>query len=149
MNYDNAKEIYDLALNFMGLFREKIICRSRNDFNCIPCLKKNHMKILSILYKHEYITMTEIGKMLDIEKGSLTTLMDWLVEKDLVMRSNDPNDRRKSLISLSPHGRETADEVIELHAQKVYKLLYEVDPKELRKFVSHLKYIVGFMKTLQ
>ncbi|WP_425807169.1 MarR family winged helix-turn-helix transcriptional regulator [Desulfitobacterium sp. Sab5] len=149
MNHDNAKEIYDLALNFMGLFREKFALRSRNDFSCISYLKKNHIKILIILYKHEYITMTEIGKMLDIEKGSLTTLIDSLVENDFVNRSNDPNDRRKSLVSLSPHGREAADEVIGLYAQKVYRLLHEVDPEKLQKFMSSLKYVVGFMKTIE
>lgn len=149
MNYDNAKGIYDLALNFIGLFREKIVLRSRSDFNCSPCLKKNHMKILSILYKHEYITMTEIGKLLDIEKGSLTTLVDWLVENDFVNRSNDPSDRRKSLISLSSHGREAADEVRKIHAEKLNKLLNEVDPDELQKFASSLKYVVDFMKTIE
>lgn len=149
MNHNNAKEIYDLMLNFMGLFREKFALRSRNDFSCIPCLKKNHIKILIILYKHEYITMTEIGKMLDIEKGSLTTLIDWLVENDFVNRSNDPNDRRKSLVSLSPHGREAADEVIGLYAEKVYQLLNKVDPDELQKFINSLKYVIGFMKKIE
>lgn len=149
MNHDNAKEIYDLMFNFMGLFREKFALRSRNDFRCIPCLKKNHIKILIILYKHEYITMTEIGKMLDIEKGSLTTLIDWLVENDFVNRSNDPNDRRKSLVSLSPHGREAAERVIGLYTAKVYRLLQKAGPNELQEFLSSLKYVVGFMKKIE
>lgn len=148
MNIENAKEIYDLLLNFMGLFYEKIVLRSRHDSSCVPSLKKNQMKILSILYQHDQITLTEIAKMLNIEKGSLTTLVDWLVENDFVSRSNDLNDRRKSLISLSSHGREVADEVIEFYSQKVDKLLHDVDPVEIQQFLTSLQFVVKFMKKI-
>ncbi|AHF07649.1 MarR family winged helix-turn-helix transcriptional regulator [Desulfitobacterium metallireducens] len=148
MNSENAKEIYDLLLNFMGLFYEKIFLRSRHDSCNLPCLKKNQMKILSILYQHEHITLTEIGKMLNIEKGSLTTLVDGLVENNFVIRSNDLNDRRKSLISLSPSGIEVTDKVIKFYSQKVTELLRDVDSKETQQFLESLQFVVKFMKKI-
>lgn len=146
MNSENAKEICDLLLNFMGLFHEKVLLRSRHESNDLCCLKKNQMKILTILYQQDHITLTEIGKGLGIEKGSLTTLVDGLVENDLVIRSNDLNDRRKSLISLSPKGMEVADKVISFYSQKVAELLRNVDSVETEQFLKSLQFVVQFMK---
>lgn len=148
MNSDNAQEIYALLLNLMGLFHEKFLLRFQHDSGVEPCLKKNHMKILSILYQHKHMTSTEIARMLNIEKGSITTLIDWLVENKLVNRSNDRNDRRKSLISLSPEGMKIAQEVIEFYAQKVDQLLYNVDSAEIQQFSASLQFVVKFMKKL-
>lgn len=148
MDAKKSKEMYNLLLAFLGLFREKILLHSRQDFNCDSCLKKNHMKIINILYLNDYMSLTEIAKMIDIEKGSLTTLVDWLVENEFVSRSDDRNDRRKSLISLSPKGRGVADGVIEFYAQKLERLLKDKDPLEIQQFHSSLDYLVEFMKKI-
>lgn len=146
MNLDKAKEIQDLLFAFMGLFHEKFFRRFRHEINCEPHLKKNDMKILSILYQHAPMTLTEIGKRLDIEKGSLTTLIDSLEEKDLVIRSNDPADRRKTLISLSTKGREEMDRVMDFFAKRIDESLSKVDPDEIKEFRLNLQKVVEFLK---
>lgn len=146
MNFDKAKEIHDLLFTFMGLFHEKFLYRLRQENMCDPLLKKNHTKILNILYQHDHITLTEIGKMLDIEKGSMTTLIDVLEEKDFVIRLNDPTDRRKTLISLSPKGREEMDRVMNFHAQKMDEFLCMIDSDEIQKFQLNLQQVVEFLK---
>lgn len=146
MNFDRAKEIHDLLFSFMGLFHEKFLYRFRLETLCESSLKKNHMKIINILYQHDQITLTEIGKMLDIEKGSMTTLIDVLEEKDFVIRSNDPTDRRKTLISLSSKGKEEMDRVMNYYAQKMDEFLYKVDSDEIQKFQTDLQQVVGFLK---
>lgn len=148
MNFDKAKEIHDLLFTFMGLFHEKFHFRFREESICVPCLKKNHMKILNILYQQDHITLTEIGKMLDIEKGSLTTLIDQLEEKEFVIRADDRTDRRKTLISLSPRGREEMDRVMNLYAQKMDELLCDVDSDEIQQFSTSLQFVVKFMKKI-
>ncbi len=146
MNNDRAKEIHDLLFTFMGLFHEKFIYRFRQETDCEHTLKKNHSKILNILYQHDQITLTEIGKMLDIEKGSMTTLIEVLEEKDFVIRSHDPADRRKALISLSPKGKEEMDRIMNLYTQKIDQFLVKVDADEIREFQTNLERVVGFLK---
>ncbi len=151
MNSDTAKMIHNLLINFMGLFHEKYLLRFRqvlHDSNCMPCLKKNHMKILNILYQNDHITLTEIGKMLDIEKGSLTTLIDLLEKEDLVLRVNHPMDRRKFLICLSPYGREEMDRVTNFCALKMDELLKNFNSVEIQQFLASLQYMVNFMKKM-
>lgn len=146
MNFDKAKEIHDLLFVFMGLFHEKFLYRLRQENMCDPFLKKNHAKILNILYQRDHITLTEIGKMLDIEKGSMTTLIDVLEEKDFVIRLDDPKDRRKTLITLSPKGRQEMDRIMNLHALKMDEFLCKSDSEEIQKFKTNLQFVVDFMK---
>lgn len=146
MNLDKAKEIHDLLFASMGLFYEKFFCRFRHEIICEPHLKKNDIKILTILYQHAPMILTEIGKRLDIEKGSLTTLIDSLEEKNLVVRSNDPADRRKTLISLSTKGMEEMDRVMDFYAKRIDDSLSMVDPGEIKEFQINLQKVVEFLK---
>ncbi len=151
MNFETAKIIHNLLFTFMGLFHEKYLLRLRQEsqeLNCRPCFKKNHMKILNTLYQNDRITLTEIGKMLDIEKGSLTTLIDQLEKEDFVLRLNDPLDRRKSLICLSQHGREEMGRITNFCAAKVDELLLNFNSEEVQQFITSLQNVVGFMKKL-
>ncbi len=146
MNFDKVKEIHDLLFTFMGLFHEKFTYRHRQETQSDPCLKKNHKKILHILYQNDKITLTEIGRLLDIEKGSLTTLIDTLEEQNLVIRQIASSDRRKTYISLSPKGKDEMDQVMILYAQSMEETLSKVNPEEIEDFLKNLQQVVAFLK---
>lgn len=146
MDFDKAKEMHRLLVTFTGLFHEKYLLRFRNEMECQTDLKKNQRKILNILYHESPKTLTQIGKRLDIEKGSLTTLIDVLVEKGLVIRSNDPRDRRKNLIYLSPLGIEVVEQLIGFYAEKMGHSLSEYDPQEVEAFERNMKQVVDFLR---
>jgi len=151
INFNTAKQIHNLLFAFMGLFHEKFLLRFRQDSHDstrVPCFKKNHMKILNTLYQKDSITLTEIGKMLDIEKGSLTTLIDLLEKENFVIRTSDPSDRRKTLVCLSSHGREQMDRVMDLCARKMDEILHDTDAVEIQQFLSNLRSVVKFMKKI-
>lgn len=149
MNYDNSKEIHKLMFAFMGLFHEKFLLKFRNDIYCRYGLKKNHLKILNILYHESPKILTEIGKSLDIEKGSLTPLIDVLEEKELIIRANDPKDRRRNLIYLSPKGKEEIEQRINYFAEKMQESLAVFSPEEVKDFENNLQQVVDFLKRVQ
>jgi DNA-binding MarR family transcriptional regulator len=148
MDFREAKELHDLLYAFMGMFHEKFILRFRRDYHGLPWMKKNHAKIINILYQHDHLTPTEIGKMLDIEKGSLTTLIDQLEEKGMAIRLEDPSDRRKILISLSPAGRTEMDKIMDFYTHKLNDFFQDVDPGEIKRFIASLRYVVSFLKKM-
>ena len=49
--------------------------------------------------------MTELSRILSIERSSLTSMVDRLERRDLVIRTANPADRRASHIELTPAGR--------------------------------------------
>ncbi|BAE83307.1 MarR family winged helix-turn-helix transcriptional regulator [Desulfitobacterium hafniense] len=146
LNYNKTKQIHKLMFTFMGLFHEKFLLPFRNEVDCRSDLKKNHIKILNILYHENPKTLTEIGKNLDIEKGSLTALVDFLEEKELIIRAMDPKDRRKSLIYLSPQGKEKMEERIAAFTEQMGESLAVFDAGDIQAFENNLQHVVDFLK---
>lgn len=148
MSFKETRELHDLLFTFMGLMHKKILVRFRQEYDGLPWMKKNHFKIMSILFQHRHFTATEIGKNLDLEKGSVTSLIDQLEEKGMVLRHEDASDRRKSLISLSAGGREEMHKIMDSNTRKLDDYLAAFDPGELKQFISSLRYVVTFMKDM-
>ena len=89
-------------------------------------LHKNQIRVLMLIGNRGKITSTEIGKCLYLQKSSITTLIDSLIEKKLVTKTADLHDRRKSWITLTDFG--------EKHRQEKYNSLNE----ELRNILDKL-----------
>jgi DNA-binding MarR family transcriptional regulator len=101
-----------------------------------------------IIGKAEKIMPTALSKFLNMEKGSLTTLIDSLVEKEYVTRSNDPNDRRKVLLSLTSKGIEYM-KTIEEQSQKGLALMIAcLDENEIDQMHTSLKTLVEILKKI-
>lgn len=148
MDEQKVKEIYLLLFKFMGVFHQKIFVNFRKCAEFQPKLKKNHSKILHVLYQKDSLTPTELGKILDLEKGGLTTIIDQLVDMNMVVRLDDPNDRRKVLLSLSAYGREHMENVLEKFSQSLLELFNNVDQKELEQYISNLRQVTRFMEKI-
>ena len=56
------------------------------------------------LKKHESLSMTDLGKMLEISKPNVTALINKLIVKGFVIRTSDQQDRRIIMIRLSAKG---------------------------------------------
>jgi DNA-binding MarR family transcriptional regulator len=89
---------------------------------------------------------TTLGKCLDLQKGSLTSMIDALEKEELVYRRGDPKDRRKTLISLTEKGIEYRiwfKGEIEKNASEILEKLEEEDilvyQESLRTMLEILK----------
>ncbi|MFJ3721114.1 MarR family winged helix-turn-helix transcriptional regulator [Streptomyces sp. NPDC090045] len=54
----------------------------------------------------EPVSTGDIARLTGLTSGSATRLVDRMVKAGIVQRHADPNDRRRSLVSLSPEARE-------------------------------------------
>ncbi|NLG33057.1 MAG: MarR family transcriptional regulator [Syntrophomonadaceae bacterium] len=144
MYEEEVKEIHALIMALMGTIHDKFFQRLRKhqDFN--RQITKNQSKLIGILYQYDDITATDLARMLDIEKGSLTTMIDQLQEMGLVIREIDPQDRRKLLLSLSPAGVEQVEKMMELYRQILEEMFHNVEPGEMNNFIKNLRQVVEF-----
>lgn len=148
MDYKQAVELHDLLFSCMEMFHEKFLYRFRKQNERFSPLKKNHVKIISSLYRFNGLTSTEIAKRLDIEKGSVTTLIDQLSELGLLMRDASPHDRRKSMIVLTDAGRLEMENLIKNDTQILTEIFRDIEAEDLQKFIDSLQYAVDFMNKL-
>lgn len=64
------------------------------------------LQVLMVLWKKNQVNQQEVANTVQKNKASLTPLIDNLVKKKLVTRSEDPGDRRNNIISLTHTGKQ-------------------------------------------
>lgn len=145
METDRLEELHKLYFNLIPLFykcKTFYIDKNKADDFC----NKNQSMAIMIIGKAEKIMPTTLSKFINMEKGSLTTLIDSLEKKNYVIRSSDPNDRRKVLLSLTPEGIEHM-KIIEEQSQKGLALMVSnLNEKEIDQMHSSLKTLVEILK---
>ena len=69
------------------------------------------------------LTMTELSRQMMVSNGATTSLVDRLAEDGLLQRTPHPSDRRTTIISLTPLGRERFLDIAQEHEGWVIGLL--------------------------
>ncbi len=72
--------------------------------------------------------MTELSRIMSIERSSLTSMVDRLERRSLVARSADPSDRRACHIALTDDGRTLANQAHNAYTTRVEALTADLSP---------------------
>jgi DNA-binding MarR family transcriptional regulator len=97
-------------------------------------------RLLRVLCDREP-SMNELARLLQLDKSSITGLIDRAERRGLVERVPSPSDRRAVLVSLTDDGRSLVSEVaahFESDVSQLLDLLPATDSKALSRVVSRL-----------
>ena len=97
-------------------------------------------RVLGVLRDHTP-TMTELGGHLDLDKASITGLVDRAQRRGLVTRTVNANDRRSHQVSITDTGRQLAERVNEHFEQRIEGLatdLTNADRQQLAQLARRL-----------
>lgn len=111
-------------------------------------LYHNQLCALMIIGSAGKITNSELGEMLYIKKSSVTTLVDSLIEKELVTRENDDKDRRKTWIYLTEEGMTYRDEQYALIQQEISKILGKLSEEDMNCFFEGVEKTIRILEKL-
>lgn len=114
-----------------------------------PHQHKSRNMTLRILAMEGDVTPSSLSQYLELNKSSVTSLIDSLEKEGLVIRNPDPDDRRKCFISLSSEGRqylEVFDEFMDLISERIACHLSDLEYEE---FLSSMRKVVEFQKKLE
>ncbi len=98
--------------------------------------------VLEGLWYEEDITAAELGKMLILDKATLSGVLDRMVEGGWIIKKQDPEDKRVSRLSTSGKANEKKMQLIELRKQANKELLAQFNPEEQILFKRFLKDLV-------
>lgn len=98
---------------------------------------------LLCLLIHGPVSMTELGRMLFLEKSSLTGLVDRVQMQGLVGRTHDERDRRVYNVELTAQGIALAMESHALVTERLERLVGGLSTAERRRLVSHFTHIAS------
>ena len=92
----------------------------------------SQLKIALLLFLNGPLRMSDIASQLEITLPTATSLVDRLVEKEHVIRENQPDDRRIVLCKLSPKGQKAVSQMWVSSRNRTKELLEALDITKLQ-----------------
>lgn len=94
------------------------------------------------------LTPTQLYRSLMLTSGAITNRLDRLEAAKLLVRSNDPNDRRGVLVKLTDKGLKLIDEAVIVHMEVEARMLSQLSlksQKELADLLRQVSYSIEIM----
>lgn len=95
--------------------------------------------VIATLGNTQGMTMGDIGEKTLITKGTLTGVVDRLVQKQLVQRSTPADNRRSVIVQLTPEGNRVFEDVFPAHIAHLKARFAHLDAAELEQLRALLE----------
>lgn len=106
-------------------------------------------KALHLIQRTPGIRMSELATGLGIGQSTVSGNVDRLAEMQLVVRHEDPADRRQVVVTLSDRGHQVLEQFQDLGAQLMRELLASLDQDELAALRLGLAGLVRALESRQ
>ena len=153
MDPERIKKIRLMDLEFRALhsklFEEmffKKIAASKNAE--LKELRKNQPAALMIIGLEKEIMPSTIGIYMGMDRSSLSRMVDSLEEKGFVRRNNDPEDRRKVLVSLTEKGEKCSEILNKISEEMSVELLGLAGEQDFRDFENSLETMLRVLRKI-
>ncbi len=85
------------------------------------------MHFLLYIGQNKELTMSEIAQKMNITQGAATQIAGRLIKKELIRKDRHPEDKRYSVISLTPTGRQVYEEYLEYNEMRNQEIMTCLD----------------------
>lgn len=100
-------------------------------------------RILFILWKTDHLTITEISEKTSLAKNTVSVVINGMVNKGIVARNINPDNRRQTIISLTEYAK-SLQEKYEIVSEQMNTLFYKgFSEEEQKQFEQYLARILG------
>jgi DNA-binding MarR family transcriptional regulator len=148
MRNKKLKEVNFLFFELTALYHQKLGGLLHREAAGEPHCNKNQKKAMFLIYREGKATASELGKFLNLQKGSLTTLVDSLEELQWIRKEPDGRDRRKIWLYLT----ETGDAYIKWKLRRYYREFNRkfdrVGLGELEVLAKRMEHIISLLQKL-
>lgn len=105
--------------------------------------------LLMHLHRREQCGISDLSEQMDVTAAATSQLVDKLVQAGLLVRVEDPNDRRAKQVSLSPEGKALVEKGIAERTRWVDELADALSVEEKAKVAEGLKILNERMKRIE
>jgi len=140
-------ELIVKLLNVSSLLKNKMMDALGEDVKRYGIKKSEFLVLFNLSHKGPK-NMSSLEKMVDIKMGSLTSVIDNLIEKELVERMPDANDRRVINISLAHKGLKLLKEVRKDIDSKIVKKIQDLSEEDFGLFVKTIDNLGSLVRKL-
>lgn len=102
-------------------------------------LNPTEFMVLELLYHKGPTPLQQIGGKILLASGSMTYVIDRLVQKGYLVRKPCEKDRRVIYADLTEKGKELFDQIFPLHEEVIYEALSGLNEEEKDQVITLLK----------
>lgn len=102
-------------------------------------------RILFILWKTDHLTISEISEKTSLAKNTISVVINGMVNKGIVARTINPENRRQTIISLTDYAK-SLQEKYEVVSEQMNTLFYQGFSEDEQKQFEH--YLSRILDTL-
>lgn len=102
-------------------------------------------RILFVLWKNNPMSISEISRETSLAKNTVSIIVDGMVQKGILERNINPDNRRQTIISLTEYAK-NLQERYEQVSQEMNHLFYQGFTEEEREMFEH--YLARILDTL-
>lgn len=137
----NNGEVPDCTVFLLGKAYQKAHGDFKKKLKPTGLTNMQHL-VLEGLWYQAGITAAELGKMLILDKATLSGVLDRMVEGGWILKKQNPEDKRVNRLFLSDRANDMKIELIELRKQANEKLLAGFSIEEQILFKRFLKDLI-------
>jgi len=120
-------------------------CLERDSFEVHGVTRVQSYAIMH-LSNNECCSLQELSMKLKLAPSTLSRVMDKLVDRRLVDRNFDQNDRRRMIFQLSDEGEHVAETIHGCFEEMYSMIMSEIPDDEQEKFLEHLGSILNKLR---
>lgn len=132
MNFDKQIEEYGEVFHLLAL---KLHEPDKNDFK----LNSQEINILLTVQNNENIIIKDLKEKINIQKSTLTSLINRLEEKEMISREINPHDKRSFILKLEENGEEVCRKQREREYNIFKDQLKKLDNYEKEELIKLMK----------
>lgn len=96
--------------------------------------------ILSQLYRvPDGLILGELSQRLMVSPGNITSVIKRLIEDEMIVRNQNPDDRRENIVQMTPEGRAKFAQMAEANEAWIRHLTKDLAPADIRSLQSLLQ----------
>lgn len=131
---ERVDEIIDEAVPLLARMREALVAKLH-----AHGLSLTAHQVTAILEAEGAMPMGRLAERLDVSLSSASGIADRMVERGLVERLRDANDRRVVLLCLSPEGRRLVREFHSVRRAQMRRLLNRLDGEQQQRLLHTVR----------
>ncbi len=112
-------------------------------------LTLTEVKVLLLFCGERYLTLKGIAARLEVAKSRVTKIMEGMIRKGLVERTEDPKDARVKLISPTALGRSKIRELEDFYQEVHRNVLLQMDSLKRKELISNLEVLRTSMEAVK
>lgn len=91
---------------------------------------------IELIHKNKGISVSEISKILDVKKSTVSVAINQLIEMEIVIKIQSNKDKRFYSLKLTQKGESIINKHMQIHKNTIKKILEILDAEEVENFIK-------------